>query len=474
MLTTLLLSRIQFAVTITFHILFPAFSIGLAWIILGFEILWVVTANELHYKTCRFYSKLLALTFGMGIVSGLAMEFQLGTNWSNFAEMVGPVLGVLFVAEALSAFFIEATFLGLMLFGWERLPQKVHLLSTFMVCIGVTISAFWIMAANSWMHTPSGIIMKNHHFVVINWWQVIFNPSTVSRFLHMLLASLIATSTILLGISAHYLLRSRELAYARLNTKTMIYMLAILLPLQIVLGDKVGLTVHQYQPIKTAAIEGLWHTQKGAPLLLFAKIDQIHQRNNFSIKIPHLASLINTHQWNGKLVGLDQSPKQQQPRVALVFYSFRIMVAIGLGLLSYSLYALYLLKKQRYLTQEIMLKLARYNSMSGLIALVCGWYTAECGRQPWVVQGYLTTIHAANAVPPHKVIIGFIIIILVYGILFGCCYLSYLFKLIRHGPSSIPSYIPNIISRKKRAQVNSMKIRSNYATLPCTHMANYS
>ena len=366
-MSALLLSRLQFALTISFHILFPAFSIGLATYLLIIEGLWLKTRQKVYYQTARFFSKILALTFGMGIISGLAMAFQMGTNWAGFSKKVGPVLGVLFTLESLTAFFIEASFLGLMLFGWHLLSKRYHYFSTIMVCIGVTVSAFWIMAANSWMHTPAGVIYEAGHFEVISWFDVVFNPSTLSRFLHMLFASYIATLMVILMISAHNLLRNKFQEFAIKNLKLTLISLSILVPMQVVLGDIVGLKVHHYQPVKTAAIEGLWRTQKGAPLVLFANILQEKRKNSFSIEIPKLASLINTHQINGELVGLEKVSKEELPRVAVVFYSFRIMVGLSFLIILLNILGIYFWHKNTLSRKVWYLRLLVLSAPSGFI-----------------------------------------------------------------------------------------------------------
>ncbi len=434
MFSTLDISRLQFVITITFHIIFPALSIGLATYIVIVEGIWLTTSRRIYYQSCRFWTKILALTFGMGIISGLAMEFQIGTNWGGFAKIVGPVLGVLFVAEALTAFFIEATFLGFMLFGWGRINKYFHFFCSIMVWIGVMLSAFWILAANSWMQTPAGVTFFRHTFTVFSWWKVIFNPSTVPRYLHMVIAAYLATTMIMAAVSCFYLLRNRFKSFAKFNLKFMIIALAVLTPSQIIIGDIVGLTVHQYQPIKTAAIEGLWHTTQGAPLLLIANINQKQQRNDFSIGLPHLASVINTHHWNGKLIGLSQVPVKNQPFVPIVFYSFRIMVGLGLMMLLFSLIGIVKLLNNTLYQSSWFLRSGIVLAPSGLLALITGWYTAETGRQPWVVYQLLATSNAVSQVPIFKVITGFALIILIYGIIFGYFYNRYLFKTIRKGP----------------------------------------
>ncbi len=381
MMNALLLSRIQFGITITFHIIFPALSIGLATFILIVEGMWLNSRDPILYQSCRFWTKILALTFGMGIISGLAMEFQLGTNWGGFSQYVGPVLGVLFTLEALTAFFVEATFLGFMLFGWGRVHRYFHFFSTVMVWLAVMISAFWIMAANSWMQTPDGVRFVSGKFIVESWYRVIFNPSTVVRYTHMILASYIAAAMVVVGVASYYLLKNKFIDFAKFNLKFMIVALCIMMPLQVFIGDEVGLVVYQYQPIKTAAIEGLWDDSRGAPLLIFAYIDQKAQRNRFEMSIPHLASVINTHQWNGQMQGLKSIPLDKQPAVGNVFYAFRIMVGLGILMLLFSYYGLILLCREKSFNRYF-LRAGLVLIPSGLLAMMMGWYTAEMGRQP--------------------------------------------------------------------------------------------
>lgn len=433
-MSALLLSRLQFALTISFHILFPAFSIGLSTYLVIIEGLWLKTNKKVYYQSARFFSKMLALTFGMGIISGLAMAFQIGTNWAGFSKKVGPVLGVLFTLESLTAFFIEASFLGLMIFGWHLVSKRLHYFSTIMVCIGVSLSAFWIMAANSWMHTPAGMIYHIDQFIVTSWFDVIFNPSTISRFLHMILASYIATLMVVSMISARYLLRNEFRAFATKNLKLVLVCLILCAPTQVILGDIVGLKIHQYQPVKTAAIEGLWHTQKGAPLVLFANISQEQRKNTFSIEIPKLASLINTHNLNGQLVGLENISKNDLPRVAVVFYSFRMMVAFGLYIILLNLFGMYFWHKKNLMQKTWYHRLLVLSAPSGFIALVTGWFTSEVGRQPWVVYNLIKTKDLVSNVDPNSVFRGFVVILVTYGLIFGVGYMHFFIKIIKNGP----------------------------------------
>ncbi len=432
-----LLSRIQFAFTIAFHIIFPAFSIGLATFLAIMEARWLKTKNPTYLGLCKFWTKIFALTFGMGVVSGIVMEFQLGTNWAEYTKAVGPALGGLFTYEVLTAFFIEAGFLGIMIFGWEKVGYKLHYLSTLLVVVGVTLSAFWILSANSWMQYPGGTELINGRFVVMDWFKVIFNPTVWPRFLHMLLSAYITTGWVIAGISAHYLLKNQYLEFSKRCLGFVSIALVILVPVQIFLGDTVGLNVRHYQPIKTAAIEGLWETQAGAPLLLVAIPDQKAQRNRFDIAIPHLGSVINTHQWNGELQGLKSVPPQDQPWVTGVFYSFRIMVGLGVLMLIIAITALILRLRGQLYNQRWFLQTCRLFSPAGFLAILTGWFTAELGRQPWIVQNFLRTADSASHILIHNVIVSLVLIIVVYGIIFGIFYFRYLIKIIHSGPQDL-------------------------------------
>jgi len=432
-----LLARIQFAFTISFHILFPSFSIGLATFLAIMEGAWLKTKNPLYLSICKFWMKIFALTFGMGVVSGIVMEFQLGTNWSGFTKAVGPVLGALFTYEVLTAFFIEAGFLGVMIFGWERVGPKLHYFSTLLVFFGVTLSAFWILSANSWMQTPSGALFIKGHFLVTSWWHVIFNPSVMTRYIHMLLAAYVTTVLVIMSISAFYLLKNRHLQFSRKCLSFATSVLFILIFAQIMVGDDAGVIDHEYQPIKTAAIEANWDTQKGAPLILFAYPDQQESKNLWVVSIPHLASLINTHQWNGVLQGLTSVPKSDQPFVPVVFYSFRVMVGLGFLIFGLSIWALILRWKKDLYRHQLFLKTCVLFGPAGFIALIAGWFTAETGRQPWVVYNILRTSDAASNILMKNVIISLVLIFIVYGIIFGFFYFLYFVKIIRQGPQNV-------------------------------------
>jgi len=442
MFNALDLSRIQFAFTVSFHILFPAFSIGLAMFLSVMEGLWLKTRNPIYYQVIRFWTKVFALTFGMGVVSGIVMEFQLGTNWAGFTKQIGSVLGPLFVYEVLSAFFIEAGFIGIMLFGWNKVGPKLHYLATLLVTIGTTISAYWIMSANSWMQHPVGYEIVDGKFITTDWMAVVFNPYTLPRFIHMLLAAYLATSFVIISISAYYLLNDKFVEFARKCLSSAIIVVMILIPIQIYIGDESGLHVHEAQPIKTAAIEGIWDTQKGAPLLLLAWPSNEEQRNLFEIGIPYGAALINTHKLDGELQGLKSVEPQDQPEVWVVFYAFRIMVGIGLLMLLYVIVALWMLLKNKLYESRTMLIISKYMAPTGFMAIITGWFTAEIGRQPWAVYGLIRTRDAVANVSMHDVLISLLLMIIVYGIIFGVFYFYFLDKTIKKGPADFDSVEP--------------------------------
>jgi cytochrome d ubiquinol oxidase subunit I len=426
----------QFGFTISFHILFPAFSIGLITFIAAMETAWIKTGNQHYRHICKFWTKILALTFGMGIVSGIVMEFQLGTNWSKYTNEVGSVLGPLFTYEVLTAFFIEAGCLGILFFGWERVHPKLHYAATLLAMFGVTLSAFWIMSANSWMQTPAGAIFNGHIFTVGNWLDVIFNPSFLPRYWHMLIATWIASFLAVGAVAAHYLLTKKHIHFAKTCLSFVMWALLILVPLQIVMGDVVGEVVHEYQPIKTAAIEGLWDTQRGAPFVVLAWPNEKTERNDYAITIPKMAAFINTHELNGELQGLKSVTARDRPPVPVVFFSFRIMVGLGFLMLLLAGLGLFLRRNDHLYNNRWFLTFCLWMAPTGFISIIMGWFTAEFGRQPWVVYHYLRTADAQSPIHLYQVIISLITIVIVYGIIFGYFYFRYFFKAIAAGPGS--------------------------------------
>ncbi|MCW5588297.1 MAG: cytochrome ubiquinol oxidase subunit I [Legionellales bacterium] len=437
-MTTEIISRLQFAFTISFHILFPAFSIGLILFITLIELQWLITKNTLYLTICKFWTKIFALTFGMGVVSGIVMEYQLGTNWSGFTRDVGGVLGALFTYEVLTAFFVEAGFIGIMVLGFNKVKPSLHFLATVIVLIGTTLSTYWIMCANTWMQHPVGYVQNpNGTFDVASWKTILTNSDLFPRFFHMLLAAYLAAALVISSVSAYYLLKHRHLNFAKTCFSWIWWLILFLIPIQIFLGDSTGLNVFKYQPLKTAAMEGIWQTGTGQPLLLFAIPNQDKQQNEFVIKIPHLASLINTHQWNGKMVGLNSVDKSEQPNVLPVFFSFRLMVGIGFLILFLALTSFYLRIRKRLLTTTWFLKTCVFSSPLGFIALWAGWITAELGRQPWIVYGLVRTKDAVSQVPITTTISIFVLMILVYGIIFGIFYTYFLHRILQKGPHDV-------------------------------------
>jgi len=393
-LDAMTLARIQFAANISFHILFPTITMALAWLLLLFKLRQGDGDNP-WADLYQFWVKIFALSFALGVVSGVTMSFQFGTNWPGFMETVGNIAGPLLAYEVLTAFFLEATFLAIMLFGRQRVSNRVHTLATALVCAGTTLSAFWILALNSWMHTPAGHVLRDGVAHAADWAAVIFNPSFPYRLAHMLVASGLTAAFLVAGLSAYRLARGSGAADARLGLNVGVYLGAALIPLQILLGDLHGLNTLAHQPAKIAAMEGIWETRRGAPAVLFALPDEQTRENRHEIAIPGLASLYLTHAWDGEVRGLDDFA--DHPPVAPVFWSFRIMVGIGLLMLALSWTAAGVLLRRRAPPRWLLLALTAA-TFSGWAAVLAGWYTTEVGRQPWLVTGVLRT---ADAVAPN-------------------------------------------------------------------------
>ncbi len=393
------LARIQFAANMTFHILFPSISIAMGWVLLFFKTRFVATGQTHWMDAYQFWIKIFALTFALGVVSGITMSFQFGTNWPGFMNTVGNVAGPLLAYEVLTAFFLEATMLGIMLFGRGKVSERVHTLATFLVAAGTTASAFWILALNSWMHTPAGFEMVHGQAHVTSWLEVIFNPSFPYRLAHMLMASGLTVAFFLAGISAYRWLKNDRSAEVLATFKTGIVVAAILIPMQIVVGDLHGLNTLHHQPAKIAAMEGIWESQRGASAVLFAWPDAATQSNQYEVAIPKLASLYLTHDWNGEVKGV-KSFGDQHPPVAPVFWGFRVMVGTGLLMLAVSWFGVWTLRRRGM--DGMRPWLARVfvaMTFAGWLALLAGWYVTEIGRQPWLVYGVLTAAQAASTVP---------------------------------------------------------------------------
>ena len=427
-----ILSRIQFAANITFHIMFPSITIALGWILLFFKLRFNTTQDEAWMKAYFFFTKVFALSFAIGVVSGVTMSFQFGTNWPGFMETVGNVAGPLLAYEVLTAFFLEATFLGIMLFGFRKVPGWVHTTATVLVAVGTTLSAFWILVLNSWMQTPAGFemiandsgVMQAH---VTSWWEVIFNPSMPYRVVHMLLASGLTASLLISGLSAYRLLRGDQTVPVRKALKTAIILAAILIPLQILAGHEHGLNTKEHQPAKLAAMEGAWETKQGAPLVLFGIPNKKERRNDLSIEIPYLSSIIVTHNVDGEIKGINDF--EVHPPVAPVFFGFRVMVGIGMLMLAVSWSGSFLLLRGKELPKYYLYGLVGM-TLSGCIATIAGWYVTEIGRQPWLVQGVLSTKDALGPVSGGMVLSTLLVYLSIYAFL-TLAYIYSLFYLAR-------------------------------------------
>ncbi len=420
-----LLARVQFAANVTFHILFPTISIAMGWFLLFFKTRFVTTGEQYWMDAYQFWIKIFALTFALGVVSGITMSFQFGTNWPGFMNTVGNVAGPLLAYEVLTAFFLEATFLGIMLFGRGRVSEGVHTLATWLVALGTTASAFWILALNSWMHTPAGVEMINGQAHVTSWFEVIFNPSFPYRMTHMLLASGLTGSFLLAGISAYRWLKQDRAKDVIATLRTGILVAAALIPVQIIVGDLHGLNTLKHQPAKLAAMEGIWETQQGVPAVLFAIPDEASQSNRYEIAVPKLASFYLTHDWNGEVKGIKDFDKH--PPVGPVFWAFRIMVGVGLLMLVVSWFATYELHFKRGVSQRTA-KILVGMTFAGWVALVSGWYVTEVGRQPWLVYGLLDTAQAASQVPTGNIALSLAMYLTLYAALLSA-YVSVVFYL---------------------------------------------
>ncbi len=459
---TLLLSRIQFAANISFHILFPSISIALGWFLFYFKIRYKGDGDDVWMRAYRFWVKVFALTFALGVVSGITMSFQFGTNWPGYMETVGNIAGPLLGYEVLTAFFLEATFLGIMLFGINRVSNRLHTLATFLVAFGTTMSAFWIIVLNSWMQTPTGFEMRDGKAFPLYWLEIIFNPSMPYRLAHMLVASGLTAAFLIAGISAYRILRKDHKPAPRLALKTAVVAAAILIPIQIFLGDLHGLNSLEHQPAKVAAVEAVWKTEKGAPLVLFAIPDAKLQENRFSIEIPKMASLILTHDMDGEIKGLNEFPNAHPP-VAPVFYGFRIMVGIGVLMLAVSWFGawqIFLIAKGRKTEMSpFLLKIFVGMTFSGWIATLAGWYVTEIGRQPWLVTGVLTTQEAVTSVPASNVGISLAIYLLLYFVLL-IAYIRTLFVMANKSvlvdqPNEIETLEDHLAMNRNKAEVQS-------------------
>ncbi|MCT8353184.1 cytochrome ubiquinol oxidase subunit I [Photorhabdus kayaii] len=434
-LSALELARIQFAFTVSFHIIFPAITIGLASFLAVLEGLWLKTRNADYKVLYHFWSKIFAVNFGMGVVSGLVMAYQFGTNWSFFSDFAGSITGPLLTYEVLTAFFLEAGFLGVMLFGWDRVGEKLHFFATFMVALGTLISTFWILASNSWMQTPQGHEIVNNQVVPVDWLAVIFNPSFPYRLAHMSTAAFLASAFFIAASAAWHLLKGNDSAAMKKMLSMSMWMILIIAPLQALIGDAHGLNTLKHQPAKVAAMEGHWENLPGeaTPLILFGIPDMEREETRYAVEIPYLASLILTHSIDKQVPALKEFPPEDRPNALMVFWSFRVMVGLGVLMIVAGFWGLWLRYKRRLYQSKSFLRFIFLMAPSGLIAILAGWFTTEIGRQPWVVYGPLRTKDAVSAHGEIHMSISLLLFIAVYSSVFGVGY-AYMMKLIRKGP----------------------------------------
>jgi cytochrome d ubiquinol oxidase subunit I len=431
------LARFQFAFTVVFHFLFPAFTIGLASFLAVLEALWLWTGRAVYLDVFRYWLKIFAINFAMGVVSGVVLSYQFGTNWSVLSYRAGNVIGPLMGYEVLTAFFLEAGFLGVMLFGLERVGRRLHFLATCLVAFGTLLSAFWILAANSWMHTPAGFsVTPDGRFMPEDWWAIIFNPSFPYRFLHTVTATYLTTAMIVGAVAAWHLLRDKANPRARIMLSMAMWMALLVAPLQAVIGDLHGLNTLRYQPQKVAAMEGHWVTQRGAPLILFGWPDMAREQTRFAIEIPYLGSLILGHSVDAEIPGLLSFPPDQRPtNVPLVFWSFRVMVGLGFLMIGLGLAGAWLRWRRRLHDTRWFLRAAVAMGPSGLVAVTAGWIVTEAGRQPFTVYGLLRTADSVSPIAAPAVAASLLAFIIVYFLVFGAG-IWFLFKLFARPPQA--------------------------------------
>ncbi len=428
-----LLARLQFAFTVTFHIIFPSFTIGLSAYIATLGVLWARSGEERYHQLMRFWTRIFAVSFAMGVVSGLVLSYQFGTNWSRFSLTVGNVVGPLIGYEVLTAFFLEATFLGVLLFGFNRVPPWLYVLSAAIVAFGTAMSAFWILSANSWMQTPAGYTMKDGIAYPTDWLAVIFNPSFPYRFLHMLNAAYLTTGFVVLAVGARYLLAGRHIEEGRTMLRMAIGLTAVLAPLQLIIGDQHGLNTLKYQPIKIAAIEAHWDGAKPGAFHIFAWPDEKTESNRYALSIPNVSSLLLTHRLNGLFPGLKSVPPADRPSVPIVFFAFRVMVGLGLFMIAAALFGAFLWWRGTLFTTRWYLAVMAQCWWVGFIAVMAGWITTESGRQPWIVEHILRTADANSPVIGASIAVTLALFVIAYGVVFSFG-IYYINRLIDRGP----------------------------------------
>ncbi|HET6387737.1 cytochrome ubiquinol oxidase subunit I [Hyphomicrobium sp.] len=433
--TALDLARFQFAFTIAFHIIFPALTIGLASYLVTLEGLWLWKKIPKYRELYHFWAKIFAINFAMGVVSGIVMAYQFGTNWSFFSTFAGGVTGPLLAYEVLTAFFLEAGFLGVMLFGWNRVGPGLHFFATIMVALGTLISTFWILASNSWMQTPTGFTIADGRVVPTDWFQVVFNPSFPYRLLHMVVAAYLSTALFVGGAAAWHMLRGRSTPAIRTMFSMAMGLIVVLAPIQMIIGDLHGLNTLKYQPAKIAAIEGHWDSVPGqsVSLNLFGWPDMAAEKTLYAVAVPYLGSLILTHELYGQVPGLKQFPPDDRPNSTIVFWSFRIMVGLAILMLVLSLWALWLRWKGELFSSKNLLRFAVLMGPAGLIAVLAGWITTEVGRQPWVVYNVMRTAHGVSNHSVAALTTSLAMFVILYIIVFGAGVI-YMLKIVARGP----------------------------------------
>jgi cytochrome d ubiquinol oxidase subunit I len=434
--TALILARIQFAFTISFHFVFPAFSIGLASYLAVLEGLWLRTGKEVYLTLFRYWLKIFAIAFAMGVVSGIVMTYQFGTNWSVFSDRAGPVIGPLMAYEVLTAFFLEAGFLGVMLFGLERVGKKLHFLATCMVAVGTAISAFWILSVNSWMHTPVGWALNAQgQFVpAAPWIEIVFNPSFPYRLVHTVIAAYLTTALVVGGVGAWHMLKGRGTPAVRKMFSMAMWMAALVAPVQIFVGDLHGLNTLEHQPAKVMAMEGHYESYpNGAPLALFGIPDDEEEKLKYAVEIPKLSSLILKHDLDAPMAGLKTVPRDERPPAEIVFWSFRVMVGLGFLMLALGLFSLAARAAKKLYDWRLLHRFALLMSPAGFVAVIAGWITTEVGRQPWVIYGLMRTADARAPIDAPAVATSLTVFVIVYFIVFGAG-TYYILKLMAHAP----------------------------------------
>jgi len=430
----IMLSRLQFAFTIAFHIIFPSFTIGLASYLAVLEGLWLATKREVFKTLYLFWVKIFAISFGMGVVTGVVMSYEFGTNWSVFARAAAPVIGPALAFEVLTAFFLESSFLGVMLLGWKRVGPGLHFTATCLVAFGTLLSAFWIISANSWMQTPSGFVTgPDGKLLAADWWRVIFSPSFPDRFAHMVLAAYLVTALVVGAASAFTLLRDRDQPESKMALRMAIGMFALVAPLQLIVGDAAGKQILHTQPSKLAAVEAFWDTRAGQAFHIVAWPDRSIAGNRWEVSIPRLGSLITAGDANARIIGLKDFAPGDRPPVAVVFWAFRVMVGLGLAMIGLGLWGLLLWWRGGPERSRLFLRAATLMGPAGFIAVISGWTVAEVGRQPWVIWGVMRTANAVSPIGAHQVSVSLLAFMAVYATIFTGGVL-YILRLMAAGP----------------------------------------